>query len=96
MGSGRIAWKHNHASPRNPESGHRYTKSAPLPRPAPGFGPPLRTAVPADCSGEVDFSDFLAYFNCYDTLQPCADIDGSTEVDMADFCDFFNAFDQGC
>jgi trimeric autotransporter adhesin len=53
-------------------------------------------AADVDCSGEVDFSDFLAFFNCYDTLQPCADIDGSTEVDMADFCDFFNAFDQGC
>lgn len=46
--------------------------------------------------GEVDFADFLAFFNCYDTLQACGDLTGEGEVDFADFLMFFNAYDAEC
>jgi formylglycine-generating enzyme required for sulfatase activity len=45
---------------------------------------------------EIDFGDFLAFFNCYDTETPCADIDGNPGVDFGDFLAFFNGYDTGC
>lgn len=49
-----------------------------------------------DCSGEVDLSDFLSFFNCFDALDPCADLDDDDIVDMGDFHDFFHAYDSEC
>jgi hypothetical protein len=57
-----------------------------------------RAFCPADLNQDcvTDFTDFLAFFNCFDQNQACADIDGSTEVDFSDFLAFFNGFDTGC
>jgi hypothetical protein len=49
-----------------------------------------------NCDESVNFGDFLAFFNCYDTETPCADIDGNPGVDFGDFLAFFNAYDAGC
>jgi hypothetical protein len=49
-----------------------------------------------NCDEGVDFGDFLAFFNCYDAEQSCADIDGNPGVDFGDFLSFFNAYDTGC
>lgn len=49
-----------------------------------------------NCSGAVDLDDYFEFFNCFDTTDPCADVDGSGEVDLGDFFEFFNAFDAGC
>ena len=49
---------------------------------------------------EVDFGDFLAFFNCYDVAEgpgsECADLDGNPGVDFGDFLTFFNGYDAGC
>jgi hypothetical protein len=52
----------------------------------------------ADVNGdtEVDFGDFLDFFNCYDQELPCANINGLDGVDFGDFLTFFNAYDIGC
>jgi beta-glucanase (GH16 family) len=52
----------------------------------------------ADVNGdtEVDFGDFLDFFNCYDTGDACGDIDGNPGTDFGDFLAFFNGYDQGC
>jgi hypothetical protein len=57
-----------------------------------------RAFCPADLNQDcvVDFTDFLAFFNCFDQNLACADIDDSTEVDFLDFLAFFNGFDTGC
>jgi hypothetical protein len=57
--------------------------------------PPL---CPGDLTGEgdVDFADFLLFFNCFDQDLPCADINGEPGVDFDDFLAFFNAYDAGC
>jgi hypothetical protein len=49
-----------------------------------------------NCDESVDFGDFLAFFNCYDAEQSCADIDGNPGTDFGDFLAFFNAYDAGC
>jgi cytochrome c peroxidase len=46
--------------------------------------------------GAVDFSDFLAFFNAYDTADRRADLDGVPGTDFGDFLAFFNIFDGGC
>lgn len=46
--------------------------------------------------GEVDFADFLAFFNAFDQSTPTADIDGVYGTDFGDFLAFFNSFDAGC
>jgi endoglucanase Acf2 len=53
-------------------------------------------AADVDGSGGVDFGDFLAFFNCYDTGGGCADVDGNPGVDFGDFLAFFNGYDAGC
>jgi hypothetical protein len=49
---------------------------------------------------EVDFGDFLAFFNCYDVGEgpgsECADLDGNPGIDFGDFLAFFNGYDAGC
>jgi probable HAF family extracellular repeat protein len=52
----------------------------------------------ADVSGDhaVDFADFLAFFNAFDTDGPAADVNRDNTVDFADFLAFFNGFDAGC
>lgn len=60
-------------------------------------GTPCTSDVTRD--GEVDFGDFLAFFNCFDIDGPgseCADIDAEAGVSFGDFLAFFNAFDAGC
>lgn len=47
-----------------------------------------------DCTS--DFADFLLFFNCYDAVDSCADIDGVEGTDFGDFLTFFNAYDAGC
>jgi hypothetical protein len=49
-----------------------------------------------DDSTVVDFGDFLAFFNAYDTSGSDADLDLSGEVDFGDFLLFFNSYDTGC
>lgn len=46
--------------------------------------------------GEVDFADFLQFFNAYDTGDPAADVNGCDDVEFGDFLLFFNAYDTGC
>jgi hypothetical protein len=53
-------------------------------------------AANINCDTTVDFGDFLAFFNCYDAEQSCADIDGNPGTDFGDFLAFFNAYDVGC
>jgi hypothetical protein len=43
----------------------------------------------------VEFDDFLAFFNAFDTSAPEADVNADCVVDFADFLAFFNAFDAG-
>lgn len=52
----------------------------------------------ADLNGndEVDFGDFLEFFNCFDAAAPCGDIDGVPGTDFGDFLVFFNSYDVGC
>ena len=52
----------------------------------------------ADLDGNpgVDFGDFLAFFNAFDSGSLLSDIDASGTVDFTDFTDFFNAYNQGC
>jgi hypothetical protein len=56
------------------------------------------TPCPSDIddNGITDFGDFLAFFNCFDQLQPCADVDATPGVDFGDFLAFFNGYDVGC
>jgi hypothetical protein len=58
----------------------------------------INSPCPADLSGngEIDFYDFLAFYNCFDTTAPCADIDDNPGTDFLDFLTFFNSFDAGC
>lgn len=53
---------------------------------------------PADITGDagVDFGDFLAFFNAFDTGDLHADITGDGSVEFGDFLAFFNAFDAAC
>ena len=53
---------------------------------------------PADLNqdNEVDFGDFLAFFNAYDVEGAAADVTGDGAVDFADFLLFFNAYDTAC
>jgi hypothetical protein len=46
--------------------------------------------------GVVDFGDFLAFFNGYDTFDLSADLNGDCVVDFGDFLIFFNLYDTGC
>jgi uncharacterized membrane protein len=46
--------------------------------------------------GEVDFLDFLAFFNCFDEGLACGNIDRQGDIDFLDFLAFFNGFDTGC
>lgn len=57
-----------------------------------------RTCCPGDVNddGAIDLDDYFAFFNCWDTSAPCADIDASQGVDLQDFFAFFNSFDSGC
>lgn len=47
-------------------------------------------------SGEVDFADWIDFFNGYDTLQPPADCDVDGDVDLGDFLIFLADFTEGC
>lgn len=49
-----------------------------------------------DCDGVVDFSDYLAFLNLYDSGDPLADINGDGVVDFADYLEFLNEFTAGC
>lgn len=53
---------------------------------------------PADINGDglVDFSDYLAFLNLYDALDPAADLNGDGLVDFSDYLDFLNSYDAGC
>lgn len=55
-------------------------------------------SCPADIdrSGDVDLSDFFAFFNAWDIGGADADVDGVPGVDLGDFFAFFNSFDVGC
>jgi len=55
-------------------------------------------ACPADLNADdvVDFSDFLAFFNAFDTGSPDADVNFDSSTDFGDFLEFFNSFDVGC
>jgi hypothetical protein len=57
----------------------------------------IRTGSAADLTGDdlVEFDDFLAFFNAFDTSAPEADVNVDCVVDFADFLAFFNAFDAG-
>jgi agmatine deiminase len=61
-------------------------------------GVPCTADVTRD--GQVDFGDFLGFFNCYDVGEgpgsACADLDGNPGVDFGDFLAFFNGYDAGC
>ncbi len=61
-----------------------------------GTNPTPCNPADIDGNGEIDLSDFFAFFNCFDQSQPCADVDGVEGVDLGDFFTFFNAFDTGC
>lgn len=45
--------------------------------------------------GQVDFGDFLEFFNGYDSSDPLVDLTGEGEVEFGDFLLFFNLYDQG-
>jgi hypothetical protein len=47
-------------------------------------------------NGEVEFLDFLFFFNCFDQAVPCGDLSGDGTVDFFDFLQFFNVFDTPC
>lgn len=49
-----------------------------------------------NADNSVDFADFLAFFNAFDTLGNAADLNGDSGVDFADFLQFFNEFDSPC
>lgn len=60
------------------------------------FGSLPLCGADVNSNGELDFGDFLKFFNCFDAEQDCADIDGVAGVDFGDFLNFFNQFDAGC
>ncbi len=49
-----------------------------------------------NCDGAVDLVDFFEWFNCWDTTEPCADVDGNPEIDLSDFFTFFSHWDLSC
>lgn len=61
-----------------------------------GNGFSVVTTLPIDLDGnnEVDFNDFLIFFNGFNALDPIADVDGSGAVDFGDFLLFMNIYDQ--
>jgi hypothetical protein len=62
-----------------------------------GWGVTLRRCRgDVNCDGAVDFSDFLAFFNCFDAGDACGDLDGTPGVGFEDFLVFMGAFDAGC
>lgn len=64
------------------------------------FGVALASAYVAvcqldlNCDRTVDLTDFFTFFTCFDTGQPCADLDGSGDVELPDFFLFFNLWDS--
>ena len=71
------------------------TGAGPLPIPDIGA---LERRCPADLTldGEVDFADFLAFFNWYDAGDLGADVESNGLVDFGDFLAFFGSYDVGC
>jgi hypothetical protein len=67
------------------------------PGPIPDIGA-LERRCPADLTadGEVDFGDFLAFFNWYDAGDLGADVESNGLVDFGDFLAFFTSYDVGC
>ena len=49
-----------------------------------------------DCSGAIDFFDFLCFQNAFAASDPYADCDASGMLDFFDFLCFQNEFAAGC
>jgi hypothetical protein len=60
--------------------------------------PPAPPACPGDWdfNGTVDFNDFLAFLNDFNTQAPRADLTGDGVVDFNDLLAFLNLFNTPC
>jgi hypothetical protein len=58
----------------------------------------LPPACPGDWNGDgsIDFNDFLAFLNDFNTRNPRADLDGDGNIDFNDFLAFLNLFNTPC
>lgn len=45
--------------------------------------------------GQIDLSDYFAFFNAWDVSGPDANLDGDAEISLNDYFLFFNLFDAG-
>jgi probable HAF family extracellular repeat protein len=62
----------------------------------PGTGSGACSRADWNEDGVVDFNDFLAFLNDYNTASVCADLNGDGTVDFNDFLAYVNLFNAGC
>jgi hypothetical protein len=60
------------------------------------FEPPNPCLADWNGDGVVDFNDFLAFLNDYNTGDPRADLNGDGTVDFNDFLEFLNHYNTPC
>lgn len=79
------------------DAGGLYRDSDPVRFLVNAAGADPRCLANVNADEQVDFGDFLSFFNAFDALDPLvADLDQSGAVDFGDFLMFFNAYDAGC
>jgi hypothetical protein len=49
-----------------------------------------------NCSGSLDFFDYLDFVDCYGRNESCADYNGDGQIDFFDYLDFALDFARGC
>jgi hypothetical protein len=64
--------------------------------PCPGTGSGACSRADWNEDGVIDFNDFLAFLNDFNTADPCADLNSDGVVDFNDFLAFFNIYSVGC
>jgi hypothetical protein len=64
--------------------------------PCPGTGAGACSRADWNEDGVIDFNDFLAFLNDFNTEDPCADLNQDSVVDFNDFLEFLNIYNAGC
>jgi hypothetical protein len=62
----------------------------------PGTGAGACSRADWNEDGVIDFNDFLAFLNDFNTEDPCADLNSDGVVDFNDFLEFLNIYNVGC
>jgi hypothetical protein len=72
------------------------TPNAVSPNACPGTGAGACSRADWNEDGVIDFNDFLAFLNDFNTEDPCADLNSDGVVDFNDFLEFLNVYNVGC